>query len=96
MARKVQQTIPEMDVPEVVKQAAEDYLKPKRGIAKLREKMNAALERLIEMMNEHEITEMLIDDGDQRLILCSKDLVKITKRKKADGSDDSDGEGGED
>ena len=74
-------TVPE--VPEAVTAAAEAYLKPKRQIAKARESMNAALENLIEAMHKADVTEILIDDGDKRLTLSTKDLVKIQKRKKS-------------
>ena len=69
-------------IPEVVTFAAEKYVKSKRNVADIRTKMNAALDDLIEKMKEAKISSLLIDDRAKRLRLCTKDLVKIQKRKK--------------
>ena len=70
------------DIPEEVQSAAEAYIGFKRAVAKNREKMNAALDALILRMKQADIAEMLIDDGDKKLVLATKDLVKIKARKK--------------
>ena len=72
-------------IPVEVEVAAEGYLKHKRAIAASREKMNAALDALILRMHEAGLEEILIDDGDKRLVLDTKEGVKITKRKKDEG-----------
>lgn len=79
-------------VPEEVSAAADEYLRHKRAVAKSREKMNAAIDRLIGKMKEHDVAEMLIDDGEKRLILDSKELIKIKARKKDDDGSESEGE----
>jgi hypothetical protein len=89
-----QKTMADMvpEIPEAVATAAEAYLKPKRQIANLRAKMNGALEVLISTMHEHDLKEILVDDNEKRLILKTKDLVLIQKRKKADTNGDADSE----
>jgi hypothetical protein len=79
-----QQTIPGTadEVPTEVKEAADAYVSAKRKVAKFREKMNAALEDLIEKMKENDIVEILIDDGEKRLTLTAQDKIKIKARKK--------------
>jgi hypothetical protein len=80
------------EVPKVVQAAADAYLKFKRAIANNREKMNAALDALILRMHEADVTEILVDDGDKRLVLSTKELVKVQKRKKAANDADDDAE----
>jgi D-aminopeptidase len=74
------------EVPPEVEAAAEKYLKQKRLVAKGREQMNAALEVLIAAMRAAGVHEMLVDDGEKRLILDEKDVVRVVARKK--GTDD--------
>lgn len=76
------------EIPELVSAAADAYLTAKRTIAKQREKQNAALDALILRMHEANLTEIQIDDGDSRLVLEEKELVKIKKRAKHDDGDD--------
>jgi transcriptional regulator of NAD metabolism len=66
-----QMTIPGTSdpVPADVQTAAEKYLESKRQIAKHREKMNRSLDSLITAMRAADITEILIGDGEKRLIL---------------------------
>ncbi len=89
MAKAAQTLIPgtTADVPESVQDAADKYLKQKLINQKSREQMNGALESLIHEMREADVTEMLIDDGDKRLILDSKDCIKIQARKKDEKED---------
>jgi hypothetical protein len=72
------------EAPASVRDAADAYLTAKRSVAKFREKMNAALDALITEMKSADVSEMLIDDGDKKLILTAKDLVQIKARKKSD------------
>ena len=68
--------------PAEVREAADTYVTAKRSVAKFREKMNEALTDLIEKMKANDVAEMLIDDGEKKLILTVKDLIKIKARKK--------------
>lgn len=78
------------EVPEEVQIAADAYIKFKRAVANNREKMNAALDALILRMHEAGVTECLVDDREKKLTLCTKELVKIQKRKKAGDDNDDD------
>ena len=69
--------------PAKVREAADVYLDAKRGVAKLREKMNNSLADLIAKMKAADVHELLIDDGEKRLILTEKDQIKIKARKKS-------------
>lgn len=69
--------------PAEVRAAADAYVAAKRSVAKFREKMNDALTDLIEKMKAADVWEMLIDDGEKKLILTEKDQVKIKARKKS-------------
>ncbi len=69
--------------PAEVRDAADTYVTAKRNVAKFREKMNDALTDLIEKMKANDVAEMLINDGEKKLILTVKDLVKIKARKKS-------------
>jgi hypothetical protein len=64
-------------------EAAEEYLKPKRQIARLRGKMNEAKEDLVHAMIAADVTEFLIDDGEKLLSLEHEDKVLVKARKKA-------------
>ena len=57
-------------------------MEPKRKIANLREKMNAGKDELIEAMKAAGVSEILIDDGEKKLILEEHDAIKIEARKK--------------
>ena len=72
------------EAPAVVKRAAAKYLEHKRAVAAGREKMHSARDELIEKMKENDCFEMLIDDGEKRLILSETDTIKIEARKKKD------------
>lgn len=76
--------------PKAVEEAAELYLKYKRSVASNREKMNAALDDLIEKMKKAGIKEFLVDDGEKKLILTEKDQVQVKARKASELSDDED------
>jgi len=83
------------ETPPEVEKAAEKYLRQKRLVAKGREQMNAALEELLAAMRAADVHEMLIDDGEKRLILDEKDFVKIVARKKGSNGNGN-GNGDED
>lgn len=70
------------EVPAEVREAADTYVTAKRSVAKFREKMNDSLADLIEKMKAADVHEILIDDGEKRLILTEKDQVKIKAQKK--------------
>ena len=74
-------------VPAEVREAVDAYLTAKGVVAKNREKMNDALGDLIDKMKEHDVAEMLIDDGEKKLVLTVKDLVKIKVWKKVEGEE---------
>ena len=85
-AAKPRQTMIEgtIDEPPVeVREAADDYVTAKRKVATFREKMNDALTDLIEKMKAADVWEMLIDDGEKKLILTEKDRIEIKARKKS-------------
>jgi hypothetical protein len=84
MARQKRLEGVEDECPEAVATAAESYLKFKRATAAAREKANGALDVLIEQMKTAGLKQIKVDDGEKRLVLSSKDLVKIQKLKKAD------------
>ena len=67
--------------PADVREAADDYVTSKRNVAKCREKMNNSLADLIEKMKAADVWEMLIDNGEKKLILTEKDQIKIKARK---------------
>lgn len=69
-------------IPPEVQEAANAYLKAKRSVANWREKTNNFLAELIEKMKANDVVEMLIDDGEKKLILTERNVVKITARKK--------------
>lgn len=77
------------DPPEVleVREAADVYVRAKRLVAKNREKMNGAKEVLIDLMQQHGVTSVKIDDGDKLLELDDSVKVKIKTLKKAPGDD---------
>jgi len=70
-------------VPKAVEEAAAEYLKHKRAVAKGREKMNASLEDLIAKMRKADVVEMLVDDGEKILTLSAEDKIKVKARKRA-------------
>jgi hypothetical protein len=45
--------------------------------------MNAALEDLIQQMEENDVEEMIIDEGEKKLILDEIKQIKIVARKKS-------------
>jgi DNA-binding NarL/FixJ family response regulator len=71
------------EVPAEVREAADDYLTAKRAVARNREKMNNSLVDLVVKMKEADVAEMLIGDGEKKLILTAKDQIKIKARKRA-------------
>lgn len=77
------------DPPEVleVREAADSYIRVKRLVAKNREKMNGAKERLIELMQQHDVKSVKIDDGDKLLELDDTVKVMIKTLKKAPSED---------
>lgn len=82
-ARETQTVIPgcEDTVPAEVRQAADEYVKTKRLLAKTREKLHGTLDDLITKMKEADVREMLIDDQQKRLTLTQADKIKIQARK---------------
>ena len=84
MATKPRQTMIEGthdEPPADVREAADDYVTSKRNVAKCREKMNNSLADLISKMKAADVREMLIDNGEKKLILTEKDQIKIKARK---------------
>ena len=73
--------------PADVREAADDYVTSKRNVAKCREKMNNSLADLISKMKAADVREMLIDNGEKKLILTEKDQIKIKARKKDEKAD---------
>lgn len=67
--------------PEEVNQAADDYLKKMRAKNKLAEQERAARDRCIEVMKEHGVPKMPIDDGKSWLICEDTNRLKTTKKK---------------
>ncbi len=78
------------DTPEVkaVREAADEYVKAKRAKARALAKMNDRKERLIELMQEHDVKSVKIDDGDKVLELDDTVKLKITKPKPAENDGD--------
>jgi hypothetical protein len=79
-------------IPKPVQEAADEYARAKRSKANALAKMNARAEELIDVMKEHDITEVEIDDGDKRITLTAADKLKIEKKKEADNGDSADEE----
>jgi hypothetical protein len=71
------------EVPRPVQDAADEYVRAKRAKANALAKMNARAEELIDLMKEHDIAEVEIDDHDKRLTLSAADKLKIEKKKDA-------------
>ena len=90
MAKTKQTLIPgtvDEPTPEVAA-AVTKYLDPKRKIAGLREKMNAGKDELVDAMKAAGLSEILIDDGEKKLILRAKDQIEIKARKKSEAAED--------
>ena len=67
------------EIPEPVSEAVDEYLKNMRAKNKLAEKERLSREKCIEVMKEHDIKKLRIDDGKQWLE-C-EDTNKLTTRK---------------
>lgn len=87
MARqqRIKETVQE--IPPDVQEAIDNYLKPKRQIAKLRGKMNEWKETLVTRMKDHKLEEVEIDDGDAVIQLQEDAKLHIEKLKKDKGGD---------
>jgi hypothetical protein len=74
-------------IPEVVQEAADSYLRAMRQKNKFTEQTRNAREKCIELMKEHKIPRMRIDDGKQWLE-C-EDVAKLQTRKVKTEQDDT-------
>jgi len=74
-------------IPEPVAEAVDDYLKKMRGKNKIAEQERAARDRCIELMKEHGIQKLRIDEGKQWLEV--KDEPKLKTRKVKPEKDDT-------
>ena len=95
MAKKAKQLLIEGTgdvIPDVVRDAADEYVAAKRKLGNCRETMNTALADLIGKMQENDVSEILIDEQNKKLTLSFKALVKISKRKKPEQNEDGEGE----
>lgn len=68
-------------IPEVVAEAADSYLRAMRQKNKFAEQTRVSKEKCIELMKEHGITKMRIDDGKQWLEVEPTDKLKTRKVK---------------
>lgn len=66
-------------VPEVVQEAADSYLRAMRQKNKFQEQARNAKEKAIELMKENGITRLRIDDGKQWLEVEEKDNLRTRK-----------------
>jgi len=69
------------DIPEAVAEAVDEYLKNMRAKNKLAEKERLARETCIEVMKEHGIKKLRIDDGKQWLECEDTNRLKTRKVK---------------
>jgi len=76
-------------VPKEVEAARDEYVEAKREKAAWLVTMNDRRNRLIEMMREHDIERLEIDDGEKILVLEEDWKLRI-ESKKDDGTDDAD------
>lgn len=72
-------------VPKAVQTLADKYVDVKRKKADALGQLNTARDILIVAMKKHDVVEILIDDGDKRLILDESQSLKIKKIKKPKG-----------
>jgi len=71
-------------IPEEVQEAADEYVEAKREKAAWNESMNGRRERLIEVMINHGVHELDIDDGEKKLVLVDEHKLKIQAKKSSD------------
>lgn len=69
----------EDQIPEVVQEAADSYLRAMRQKNKFTEQARAAKEKAIELMKQNNIPRMRIDDGKQWLEVEAKDNLRTRK-----------------
>jgi len=69
-------------VPDAVQEAADSYVEAKRELASWRELMNGRKRDLIDAMKEHNVSELMIDDGEKKLVLVEDSKLKIETPKK--------------
>lgn len=69
------------EIPEAVAEAVDDYLKKMRSKNKLAEQERAARDKCIEVMKEHNIKRLRIDDGKQWLECEDTNRLKTKKVK---------------
>ena len=77
----------EQDIPDVVSEAADSYLRAMRQRNKYAEVTRSAHEKCIELMRENGIERMRIDDGKQWLSV--EDEFKLKTRKVKPEKDDT-------
>lgn len=71
----------EDQIPEVVQEAADSYLRAMRQKNKFTEQARNAKDKAIELMKEHKIPRMRIDDGKQWLEVEDEAKLKTKKVK---------------
>jgi hypothetical protein len=72
----------EDEVPDVLDRAVADYLKNMRSKNTFSAKEKASKDQVIELMKEHEIDVLEIDDGAKYLRLVEDNKLKTEKAKK--------------
>ena len=90
MAKKTQKRIDgTFDKPPApVRKAADNYVEAVRQKADWLTTMNERKEVLIEMMKEHDIAEIEIDEGEKKIVLSEQNTVKIKSVKQDKKADD--------
>ena len=74
------------EIPEPVAEAVDEYLKNMRASGKLTEKVRVTREKCIEIMKEHGIKKLRIDDGKQWLE-CEDTNKLVTRKVKIEKDD---------
>jgi hypothetical protein len=87
MARRAKQVQKRIEgtydqVPHDVQALADEFMEAKRAVTDNRETMNAKRVDLVEKMQEYDVTELTIDDGDKRLILTNELKLQVKRIKK--------------
>jgi len=71
----------EQKVPEVVQEAVDSYLRAMRQKNKFTEQTRAAKDKAVELMQQHGISQLRIDEGRQWLEIEQKDNLRTRKVK---------------
>jgi hypothetical protein len=89
-----QKTMADMvpEAPAEVQENADAYASALRRLGNAKGKKNTAEEVLIQSMRDNDCTEVNIDEGNKKIVLTSKDGLKI-KKVKGDGGESDDDEG---